>query len=340
MKCNGLDLSLFQFDYDLTFAALFLNADRTVYARYGLRTAYDADKDVAIEGLVGTMQGVLDLHRNYPNNKESLNGKQPNPVEHQFPEEYEALDHFKPTLNYDSQVAKSCIHCHQVRDARRWALRNDDLDFPEELLYPYPAPHTVGIEFDVKSTATIKSVSTGSIAATAGLAAGDTLKSVNDQPIVSAADLVWVLHNSADGDSLDVIANRRAEEVGLELKLPQGWRKTADIEWRPTSWDMRRMATGGAVFEAVEDSVRERLDIPSDQTLLHVKHVGQYGHHARAKKAGVKKGDYLVGVDGRTDFLTESSIIEYAIQDKKAGDDLTFELLRNGRKFTAKIKLQ
>ena len=37
VQMNGLDLSLFQFDYDQTLAALFLNADGTVYGRYGTR---------------------------------------------------------------------------------------------------------------------------------------------------------------------------------------------------------------------------------------------------------------------------------------------------------------
>src|SRR5438309_4686001 len=35
INANALDLSLFQFDYDLSFSALFLNGDGAVYARYG-----------------------------------------------------------------------------------------------------------------------------------------------------------------------------------------------------------------------------------------------------------------------------------------------------------------
>ena len=30
---NGMDLSLFQFDYDMSFAVFFLNADRTISGR-------------------------------------------------------------------------------------------------------------------------------------------------------------------------------------------------------------------------------------------------------------------------------------------------------------------
>ena len=35
INANALDLSLFQFDYDLSFSTLFFNGDGTVYGRYG-----------------------------------------------------------------------------------------------------------------------------------------------------------------------------------------------------------------------------------------------------------------------------------------------------------------
>jgi len=37
VQAYALDLSLFQFDGDLTLAVVFLNADGTVYGRYGSR---------------------------------------------------------------------------------------------------------------------------------------------------------------------------------------------------------------------------------------------------------------------------------------------------------------
>lgn len=36
---NGLDLILFQFDTDRSFAAFIFNADRTLYGRFGTRSA-------------------------------------------------------------------------------------------------------------------------------------------------------------------------------------------------------------------------------------------------------------------------------------------------------------
>ncbi|MFM7832242.1 MAG: thioredoxin family protein, partial [Planctomycetaceae bacterium] len=38
VEMKGVDLNQFQFDYDLNWAAMFLNADGTVYARYGTQS--------------------------------------------------------------------------------------------------------------------------------------------------------------------------------------------------------------------------------------------------------------------------------------------------------------
>ena len=38
----GMDLSLFQFDYELTWAVFLLNADKTIYGRYGYGMSTEA----------------------------------------------------------------------------------------------------------------------------------------------------------------------------------------------------------------------------------------------------------------------------------------------------------
>ena len=71
VEMKGVDLSQFQFDYDLNWAAMFLNADGTVYARYGTQSAQGADAYNSIESLEKTMYRVLVLHENYPANSAS-----------------------------------------------------------------------------------------------------------------------------------------------------------------------------------------------------------------------------------------------------------------------------
>ena len=56
-----VDLSQFQFNYDLNWAAMFVNADGTVYARYRTQSAAGADDYNSIASLEKTMRRVLAL---------------------------------------------------------------------------------------------------------------------------------------------------------------------------------------------------------------------------------------------------------------------------------------
>ena len=64
VSTNGLDLSLFQFDYDQSFAAFLLNADGTIYGRFGTRShRTDWSDDVSIDGLgQGAARARSELH--------------------------------------------------------------------------------------------------------------------------------------------------------------------------------------------------------------------------------------------------------------------------------------
>src|SRR5206468_10131232 len=92
VQANAMDLSLFQFDYDLTFAVFFMNADKTIYGRFGTRSERkDATKDISMEGFRKALAAALELHKKYPANKASLSGKQSPPPRFKVPEEYPSL---------------------------------------------------------------------------------------------------------------------------------------------------------------------------------------------------------------------------------------------------------
>ena len=132
IQCNSVDLNLFHFDYDLTFAAFFLNADKTLYGRYGTRSSHDeAEKDVSIEGFAKAMEKALALHRAYPGNRTALKGRKPL-SEFAIPRITPTGGAFQPWLDFEGKVAASCIHCHMgampidaigVIKAARWAIR-------------------------------------------------------------------------------------------------------------------------------------------------------------------------------------------------------------------------
>ena len=73
-----MDLQLFQFDYDQSFAAFIMNGDKTIYGRYGTRSHQtESEDDVSLEGFAAALEAGLEIHAGYPGNKSQLAGKQP-----------------------------------------------------------------------------------------------------------------------------------------------------------------------------------------------------------------------------------------------------------------------
>src|SRR5205823_5106943 len=59
-QANGLDLSLFRVDFDLSFSAVFLNADKTIYGRFGSRsTQEDKSGEVSMGAFREALAAVL-----------------------------------------------------------------------------------------------------------------------------------------------------------------------------------------------------------------------------------------------------------------------------------------
>ena len=114
IQMNGVDLKTFQFDYDMTFAVFFMNADKTIYGRYGSRSDIkEAQREISMESLVEALKGALELHKGYPRNKKTLALKQGLPTRYSVPEDYLLLQtKYTSSLDFNGEVAKSCIHCH------------------------------------------------------------------------------------------------------------------------------------------------------------------------------------------------------------------------------------
>lgn len=342
VKGNGLDLGLFQYDYDLSFAAFFMNSDKTIYGRFGTRTkGADAASEITLEGFRKALNTALAWHAEYPINKALFAGKHGPEVKIKVPEEYPSLKpKYKATLDYEGKVAISCIHCHQVRDAHRRMLREAKEPLPEEVLYPYPMPDVLGLKLDPQELATVKQVAASSAAAKAGLQVGDKLISLNGQPLISIADVQWVLHTAKAPTDLPLVIERAGKQIESKLPLAADWRHADDISWRPTSWELRRMATGGMKLDPVTAEERQALKLSDDALALRVKHVGQYGEHAAAKNAGFQKDDILISFDGSTKPLTETELFALGMNRYRAGDKVPAKVLRGGKEVELKLPMQ
>ncbi|MDA0591143.1 MAG: Trx7/PDZ domain-containing (seleno)protein [Planctomycetota bacterium] len=340
---NGLDLSLFQYDTDQSFAVFFLNADKTVYGRFGTRShRTEWLGDVSLDGLAKALQGTLDLHEKFDSLKTSLAGKRGAPMEVASPELYPSLKgKFKSELNYEGDVVKSCIHCHQIGDAQREFYWQAKKPIPDKVLWPYPHPKSVGLIMDPEEMATVLKVLPDSQAAAAGLQAGDSIRSFSGQPILSTADVQWVLHNvDPAGENVAVSVMRKDRPLSLKLSLEDGWRRSSDLSWRATTWGLRRMASGGLLLETLPDDARRELSLPRDAMALRVKHAGKYGPHGTAHRIGFKEGDIITEFDSRNDLLAEQNLLTYVVTSKKAGDKVPVKVLRGSQKLSFKLPIQ
>ena len=342
VQTNALDLSLFQYDYDQSLAALFLNADGTIYGRYGTRShETESDRDVSVEGFARALAGALELHRQFPANKPVLAAKHGPAPDFPVPEEFPSLKgRYGAALDYKGNVVKSCIHCHQVGEALRLVYREKGQEIPDTVLYPYPNPETVGLTLDPRQRARIVAVADGSSAQRDGFQPGDEITTLAGQPLVSIADVQWVLHNAGDSKSLKAAVIRGGKNLDLPLTLEPGWRRRGNISWRATSWDLRRMTTGGMRLDNLSPEERLAAGLAPGVMALRARHVGEYGAHAAAKNAGFVKGDILVAVGSETGPLSESQLMAWLVNANRPGAVIPVVILRDGQRMTLQLPMQ
>jgi S1-C subfamily serine protease len=229
---------------------------------------------------------------------------------------------------------RSCIHCHQIGDAQRAYHLQKDGSLPDRVLFPYPYPKSIGLVMDPQERALVKRVEPGSPAAAAGFTAGDVIARMDGQPLLSIADMQWVLQQvPADGGRVTAEVRRGggSQKNSVTLELPAGWRRRDDIAWRASSWELRRHALGGLFLKTVDADGRESLRVGDGEMALRAQHVGEFAPHDRAKRAGFRKGDIVVSFDGRKDLLRETDLLAYALEQAKAGKQVDVDIVRDGK---------
>jgi len=305
VQMNSLDLARFRFDPNLTWAVLFVNADGTVYGRYGARGRADGSEDVSIEGFRKAAEGALELHAGYPANRASLAAKTGPAPRFPTPRDYPSLREYPARVDpaAGERDNPTCIHCHQVQTAEYRSFRDAGKPVPDEVLWSWPLPDALGLSLDVKERATVKSVAAGSSAARDGFRPGDALVSLDGQPLLSIADVVWVLEHAKDGARLRTEIRREGRAEALALSLPAGWRRNGDFSWRP----------------ALEEGFRPPFEVEGQRI-------------ARSARPELRVGDLIVEVDGRkTGLETPSRLLAWLLQEKRRGDKVRLVVRRGDR---------
>ena len=332
VEMKGVDLSLFQFDHDLNWAGMFINGDGVVYARYGTQSAEGSDAYNSIEGLLNTMQRVLDLHAGYPANKTKLAAKRGFRRTYQTAMEMQGL---KNPARYAEQTTRSnCIHCHNIHDAQHQAAL-DAGTYSPDMLYKYPLPDNIGLMIDRISGVKITTVADNSPAAVAGIKPGEDIVRMNGQPICSIADMQWVLHHLPQtATSLTVETSQTGTH---QVAMQDGWKKY-DFSWRGSMWNAPpRIQTW---LPELTDDALKKLNLPDGHGALEVRWINRQGPGGRqAMKDGLREKDIVTALAGEPIQMDSRQFNAHLRLHYKVGDTLPLTVLRNVKQVELRILL-
>lgn len=309
-RIDNLDLSLFEFDYDLTMMIFFLSAEEKIYARYGGRDAGGADARQSLDGLRYTMQSVLAMH------------------EHKEPD-------FAPRNKGAPTSARAggngCMHCHHVRERQNEQLKRAG-KWQREMFWPYPMPDNLGIAIDVDRGNIVKAITSPSPAAAAGLRAEDRVTRLNGVPIHALGDIQFALHHAPKNGAIDITWRRGAESLAGKLALEEGWRKS-DVSWRPSiQWFIPNIRISGADLTPEE---RKPLGLTEKQLAFRQRDAISM----QARNAGIRPGDIILGVDDKMLELDMFGFQHYIQRNYFEDDRVIVNLLRDGTRMKIPVTL-
>jgi hypothetical protein len=314
---RGVDLNVFEFDYDLTWAGFFLNPDQEIYGRYGGRDASSPDSRMSLAGLRHALLAALEAHRRHDPPSSPRAAPQVRSVE-----QYAAAGR---------RPANACIHCHQVYDFHREAMQAEG-KWRLDDLWVYPLPEKAGLTLNVDAGDQVQAVAPDSAASRAGLRSGDRLRTLNGVAISSIADVQYALHRAPVVGSLPVTWSRNQQPFKGQLEVHGSWRQT-DLSWR---WSLRSLEPLAWVQgEDLSSAQKQRLGLRQQDLAFYQSTFVS----TPARQAGIRQNDIILGVDHKQLEMTARQFLVYIKLNYKVGDRVTYQILRNGKRLDVPMTL-
>ncbi len=337
---RGVDLSRYVFDFDLTFAALTMHPGGRIYHRYGSRDSRAADVWLSSASLKFVLQESVRDHANF----DSMEKRRPQAPSFGLAKAKVG----KPVVmegipSFQKRDKGECIHCHSIHPAfyeeavaaKTWR---------SEKKWVYPDPSRIGIDLDADQQRLIFSVAAKSPAETAGLKPGDQITRLNGISIASAADVMFALDGlpgSATTTKVEILRDGKTEVINL--KLGKNWKvgTPQTFAWRPFKWGLTPApGFGGPQLSADELS---DLGIHADAFAFRVQYLVTWNENRRygqaAAKAGLRKGDVVLSLAGKSDFESVEHFHSWWRLTRKVGETVKIEILRNGKRDTLNLKI-
>ena len=354
VQLAGVSEKLFQFDQNLTWAAFMMNADKTIYGRYGSQLKYIGFKQAnppeyfTVSGFKKALAGALELHKGLgpsanENLRKALRGKTgPDPL-WETPEEIpwiknfrgKGLGEFAPQRSF----AQRCVQCHHSWNGKIFSLRAAEKPIPDRLIWAYPMPNLLGLNLDPNEKATVQSVAPNSQAEKGGFKKGDQILTLGGQPMLSVADVQWVLHWAEDDTTVSAELMRGGEKTKAALSLTKDWRKSKGFLGRVAPFAMRRDLVAFTPIALSEDE-RTKLGIAKGKMALQTGYVRPAPPAGPAfAKSGLRKGDVVVALNGLDHLKTPDDFILHLIRETRPGQTVKLTVLRQGRPMTFSFTL-
>ncbi len=321
---NGVNINLFQFEYDLTWMAFFMDAGDRFYARYGGRDDTGAESHLNKESLVRVMRQVLELHRD---GKVQAGRHEPSGKPARTPEDV-------PTMKAMLAPRKEskCIHCHDVKVAE---LRHVQAQgrFSRDMVFTYPTPSAVGIGVGPREQNKVAAVTAGSPADKAGVRSGDVLLTADGQRLLTLGDFARVLERTPKEGKLPLELRRDGKAVQVTLELAGDWRRGGDPSWR----ESLHVAGPNAGFWGMKLPADEKNKLGVAADALAVKVTFVWADETR--RSGVKVGDVVVEFDGLRGDRNIRQVHAHLNLNRDYGDIIDVVVMRDGKKQELRLQL-
>ncbi len=318
-RMDNVDIGLFDYDRHNTLYYFAMNADEHIYLRYGGRDSKSQDSYLNLASLQMALDQGLELHRLYQRG-ELPKIERPRP---RFPRE-------NPLLVERTFKQNACVECHLIGD---YDLQQREKDGTlDKLVHMYRSPDikALGIYLDVPRGLVVKEAREA--AAAAGMKPGDRITKLNGTPVWTFGDLQYHYDKvERSASRVQITVERAGQAVELDIALPPRWWWT-DLTFRHLTVDPR------AHFETRPLSEAEKRQHGLDPAGFAGEITTIDKLPAQLLKLDIRAGDIVVAVDGvERDEVANSPELFIKLR-KAAGDTVTLDLLRDGKRMQAKLQ--
>ncbi len=318
-RMDNVDIGLFDYDRNNTLYFFFLNADEQIYMRYGGRDSKSPDTYLNLSSLELALEKGLELHA--LNQKGELRKtERPAPL---FPREI-------PLLVERTFARNNCVECHLIGDFQN--IHREQAGTLDKLTHLYRSPdiENLGIRLDAPKGLVVKEAVDA--ASAAGIKAGDRIAALNGTSVWTFGDFQYHYDKvPRDATSVRIGVDRGGERADVEIALPARWWWT-DLRFRQSTVEPR------LYFDArpLTDEEKGKLGLKRDGFGSEVTHVDTFADLMKTHQ--LKRGDIVFGVDG-VELDTAAHTAELYIKLRKtAGDTVTLDVLRDGKRMKMELK--